>query len=358
MLAESLTEQKIPFMCLKQSSHSPMERHFPSESTFDRELFQRSCEVFTLENEFMKVADLSDLLQEKASGLFPELTSYQHFADKVSQRMLYEKLGLKSPHWRAIFKREDLSDVLDRFTFPFVVKASAGGYDGKGVRIVHNAAHLDKALIDFGLDEGKVILLEEKIRIKKEVAQGFLHQGQGPTTFLPLVDTIQENGVCNFVYYPPQISDEVAKQIEFMLQKLVNFPLVGIFNFEFFIDENDVVYINEGAPRPHNSQHLTIDASEFSQFDLLAMHLQKNIQVPRTINTYPSVMVNILGQSSGADYKLELPKIDEEVQIISKLYGKEKSSPGRKMGHVNIVDVKGAVNLKAIAEKIFEEYRL
>jgi 5-(carboxyamino)imidazole ribonucleotide synthase len=239
-----------------------------------------------------------------------------------------------------------------------MVKASAGGYDGKGIRVVRTDAEFAQVQKDFGLENGKTLLVEEMVKIKREVAQGFLRNNEGNVTFLPLVDTIQENGICNFVFYPAQVSEAVAQQVESMLTKLSNHPLIGIFNFEFFVGDKDQVYINEGAPRPHNSQHLTINASLLSQFDLLGLYLLGATDVPQKIRTKNSAMINILGQSSGSSYELKLPEIKEEVEIFPKLYAKEKSSPGRKMGHVNIVDRFGEHNLGPIARKIFEEYKL
>lgn len=345
-------------MCLKQSAFSPMERSFAAETTYDSELFQRSCEVFTLENEFLNIDELSTLLKEKSDRLFPDLPSYRHFADKISQRKLFEKLGLTSPQWMPFTHVNDAELVLKNFSFPFIIKASSGGYDGKGVRVIRTQADFEQVQSDFGLTEGKALLVEELISIKKEVAQGFLRSKNGPSTFLPLVDTVQQDGICNFVFYPAEVSPAVVEQIEVILQKLINFPLIGIFNFEFFVDDNDQVYINEGAPRPHNSQHLTINASMFSQFDLLGLYLLNAMDVPRTVRTKPSAMVNILGQTTGPDYKLDLPRINAEVEIFPKLYAKERCAPGRKMGHVNIVDRLGLNDLKAIAQRIFEEYRL
>ena len=101
-----------------------------------------------------------------------------------------------------------------------------------------------------------------------------------------------------------------------------------------------------------------MDASTYSQFDLLAMYLGEEQNLPAAVATKPSAMVNILGSSTGSDYKLRLPKISEPVRITPKLYGKEKSSPGRKMGHVNIVDDLGKSNLLHNAQRMSKEYHI
>ena len=356
MLAESLIKLNRSFLCLATQSNSPMMRAFPQHTTLNAEEFRNKADIFTLENEFLNELQLQKLLQDKVTKVFPDLDSYCHFEDKLSQRRFFQRLDLPSPRWRSLCPGDDSALILNEFVMPFVLKASQGGYDGKGVRVIKTAEEYQEALSDFGFYDGCSLLIEEKVSIKQEVAQGFV-QSVGGCSWLPLVDTVQTDGVCNFVYYPPAISESVRLQIDQIIQKLIDYPLIGIFNFEFFIDDKDVVTINEGAPRPHNSQHLTLNASDFSQFDLLALHLTGQENLPASVTTKKSAMINILGKSSSSDYQLKLPVIND-VRIFPKLYGKEQCSPGRKMGHVNIVDESGDHNLRSIAEKIFKEYEI
>ncbi len=348
MLAEALSAKKLSFLCLLQSENSPMERIYPDFVTRDTQRFVTECDVFTLENEFLKANELKIILGAKVGGLFPEMGSYQHFADKISQRTLFRELGLPSPKWQAI---NDVSEI-SGFTYPLIAKASSGGYDGKGVRVIKNPDELTITAREFGLP----LLIEEKIILKTEVAQGFVRTRDGKLALLPLVETLQQDGICHLVQYPAKVSDKVRLAVEIALKKLAESPLVGIFNFEFFVDEHDHVTINEGAPRPHNSQHLTINASSASQFDLLAEALSG--QTLSNVKTKDSIMVNILGQTKGSDVPLTLPELPSGVKVTPKLYGKEKCAPGRKMGHVNLVDESGTHDLKSLGEKILREYRL
>lgn len=347
MLAESLVLKNLQFLCLLQSENSPMERIYPSNVTRDRKKFANDCDVFTLENEFLKTTELAALLGDKKENLFPELQSYRHFGDKISQRTLFRELGLPSPHWEILRSPADKISL----DYPLIAKAASGGYDGKGVRVVRSTDELSQVAKDFGLP----LLLEEKVKLKTEVAQGFVKTHDGKISLFPLVETLQQDGICHLVQYPPKVSDKVRKEVESAIKRLSG-SLVGIFSFEFFVDENDQVTINEGAPRPHNSQHLTIDASSASQFDLLAEALSD--RPLSKVVTSPSIMVNILGQTSGTNVPLTLPELPAGVKVTPKLYGKEKCAPGRKMGHVNIVDESGTHDLKSLGEKILREYRL
>lgn len=357
MLAEALTKINTPFLCLSSSQESPMHASFRDSITGDAERFRSECEVFTLENEFHTIPELHDLLQIKSGKLFPEINSYNFFADKISQRRFYESAGISGPKWMPLRTINDLQVLSEKFQYPFVIKASKGGYDGKGVRIVHNHQELEQVLKDFKFAEGNFLLAEEKVQIQKEVAQGFLRARNGQFTILPLVETIQENGVCNLVHYPSHVNDHIQGQIDFFLERLIASGLVGIFNFEFFVDMNNRVLINEGAPRTHNSQHLTLDASPLSQFDLLALYLTDPTKAPRKVTAKPSVMINILGKKTGPCGELKLPEFSS-LKVSVKLYGKAQSSPGRKMGHVNVVDDEGKTDLLAVGKRILKEYDL
>lgn len=357
MLAESLLKIQQPFLCLSSSTESPMHTFFGEFITSNETVFRQECDIFTLENEFHTIAELKNLLQDKTANLFPEINSYSFFANKISQRKFYDHAGITSPKWMALEEQKDLETLAKKFSYPYVIKTSQGGYDGKGVRIISSQMELEKALVDFKFSLGHHLLVEEKVQIAKEVAQGFLRSRNGQYTILPLVETIQEDGVCNLVQYPSHVAAQIQEQIAFFLERMIATGLVGIFNFEFFIDGNNKVIINEGAPRTHNSQHLTLDACSYSQFDLLALYLTDPSSAPFKIDAKPSIMVNILGKSSGSYGQLKLPDFSS-LKLNAKLYGKSKSSPGRKMGHVNVVDDIGHSDLLAVGKKIFKEYEL
>lgn len=334
-----------------------MRRKFPTMVTQEETLFARTADVFTLENEWLTAHELKRILAEKIEFLFPQLESYEVLSNKIKQRELFDRLSLPSPRWMAIRGMEDLEELKSSFDFPYILKVSRGGYDGKGVRLIKNQIDLESALNDFDFYDGNVLLVEEKIELLREVSQGFIQNHQ-QSSLLPLVETYQRNGICQHVFYPSEASEKEALDIRQILKRLMLYPLIGLFNIEFFIDTDQKVYINEIAPRPHNSQHLTINASSLSQFDLLALYLIDHPMIPPQVETFPSAMVNILGRSSSEHYKLTLPMINQNVSITTKLYEKKDSQPGRKMGHVNLVDPNGSVDLKVLALTLFKDYHI
>jgi phosphoribosylaminoimidazole carboxylase PurK protein len=357
MQAESLMKRGCDFLCLSNNLHSPIHSVFPDNITKDVKRFKSECSVFTLENEFYSVSEIEEILEEKSGQIFPDLKSYKHFSHKISQKKFYDSAGVPTARWMELKNKQDIKEIENQFDYPLIIKTSRGGYDGKGVRVVKNPTELFQTLTNFKFSQENPLFVEEKVEIKKELAQGFLSDNNGHLTRLPLVETLQEEGICHLVQYPAQVSQETQSQIGSILDKLIATGLRGIFNFEFFLTVDDKVLINEGAPRTHNSQHLTLNASNFSQFDLLSQYLINPSEAPREVETHPSMMINILGKSDGPCGDLIIPKLSE-VKVYPKLYGKKSSSPGRKMGHVNIVDENATSDLVFLAKKILKEYEL
>jgi 5-(carboxyamino)imidazole ribonucleotide synthase len=369
MLGEAATTQGIDFLGFGLDAHSSFAARFPerfvcgevtNKSQFNE--FARSCSALTLENEFIPAELLKNVETETQCRVVPSPSSYQHFASKISQRQFYEKLGIAGPVW-AILEAPAQCPL----PFPVVVKASEGGYDGYGVKIVRTAEEFSLATQQFGIAEGKRILVEEKIEIEKELAQGILLDGKGNFILLPLVETVQRQGICEMVLARPTLAPaklaKASTAIHEILKKIAQSGLNGLFNFEFFLALDGRVLMNEGAPRPHNSQHLTLDASPISQFTLLMDYLAHDELNSHYVNRepvpiVPGVMINLLGQSQGEMYSLKLPPLPEGIEAHPKLYLKKESRPGRKMGHLNLIDRQEKFKLIELADRVLKEYQL
>jgi|GEM_PF-3424482 len=371
MLGESALKHGLEFFAFGKDKESSVARDHPSRHLPEDMLFQLECSHILLENEFSGVPRL---LQLEATGhsLIPRAQDFVYFAHKIAQRAFYAGLKIPSPKWTAIN-----SDALEKqifsalklaeteHSYPFVVKKSQGGYDGYGVRVVRNHLEFTNALSQFGFDQGADVLLEECVQISHEFAQGALFDGNGNYNLLPLVETVQRNGICECVISRLNLSVEILREIQAkaitIFRKIANSGIKGLFNFEFFLTKDLRILINEGAPRPHNSQHLTLNAAPISQFDML-VYFAKNGSLPLPTESIvpckPAVMVNLLGQRDSDAYSLTLPSYPAEIGVHTKLYQKKTSRVGRKMGHVVLVDESGTFNLSELAEHTLREYNL
>mgnify|MGYP002467666442 FL=1 len=282
------------------------------------------CDVITFENEFINIDELS-YLAEKNVIFRPSLSVLKPLLDKYEQLCYLRYLGLPVPNfWEWGIEIELLS-------FPLVLKARRHGYDGQGTFIIKNIESLKSQ----GNSE---FFIQEFIPFEREVAVIAARGVTGEVKVYPVVETQQENQVCQRVFVPDE-NLELVTEIEEIAQTLLNsLEVVGVFGIEMFITKDKKVLINEIAPRTHNSGHYTLDACEVSQFE---QHLRAVCGLPlgnTTLKVRRAVMVNLLGYEFGENYYLTKRQMLEKVPHASVWwYGKTESRPGRKLGHVTVL---------------------
>lgn len=371
MLTQAARARGVPVLALATSSDSPMARLCPAEtvlvsSTRDDDAllaFARRCSVMTLESEFWTAERLAWLERESGVPVVPSAAHFAWFEGKLAQRRFFASLDLPGPRWCSAHGELDdaVAEVLRALGLPVVVKADRGGYDGLGVRVAATEPALRAALTELGLARGDAVLVEEKVAIEAELAQGILLTGQGGSVLLPLVETVQRDGVCNLVLPPDRLPEGVVAHAAHVMRLLEGSGLRGLFSVELFWTRDGRVLVNEGAPRPHNSQHVTLDASPVSQFGLL-IDLLAGHPLPESVPLRRVCMVNLLGRRHTDAPTLVLPALPPGVVAHPMLYGKTQCRPGRKMGHVNLVatddDVGRALDLRALGERVWDEYTL
>jgi phosphoribosylaminoimidazole carboxylase PurK protein len=349
LLAEAAEKHHIAFT----SFRSPP---FNQESLAE---FARRVSWVTLENEFFSVGDLKTI-EAAGTPVVPPAKDFAHFADKISQRKFFEAAGVPGP--RFLILDSSIQGVVARrkaieecfLEAPVVLKASQGGYDGYGVRFAKVVEERSRILEEFG---DRDLLVEEWVDLQCELAQGALFRGEDPPVLLPLVETKQKDGICIWVSTRPRVNASTQTMIVKILQSIAQMKLTGLFNFEFFVTQSNEILMNEGAPRPHNSQHVTIDASDRSQFDLLVQLFAGELKRTDPVQARNAMMVNLLGRSQGTNVPLVLPTLPSGIEVLVKMYGKAECRIGRKMGHVNLLAEEG-FDLRPIAEKVFKEYQL
>ena len=300
--------------------------------------------VLTFEHEHVP----NDLLRElEADGVpvRPGPDALVHAQDKIVMRTRLTEVGAPCPAWAAVTTEAELAAFGDATGWPVVVKTARGGYDGKGVRVVRVAAEAADWLA--ALAPGDALLAEEKVPFTRELAVLVARRptggadGAGEVRAWPVVETIQEDGVCAEVLAPaPGLAAETAARAQEIGERIAaGLGVTGVLAVEMFEvhheDGTSRLVVNELAMRPHNSGHWTIDGAVTSQFE---QHLRAVLDLPlgETAATAPhSVMVNLLGSA------LEDPRaaygelMARHPAAKVHLYGKEVR-PGRKLGHVTV----------------------
>ncbi|WP_019243716.1 MULTISPECIES: 5-(carboxyamino)imidazole ribonucleotide synthase [Bacillus] len=254
---------------------------------------------------------------------------------KISQNRIIEKqtivnAGVEVAPYTVIRDSQDLSRGIEKIGFPCVLKTATGGYDGKGQLVMKTKEDIESAK---HMIEQCECVLEAWIPFEKEISVIVTRNVNGESKVFPVAENIHHENILHQTIVPARITSE-TEQKALEKAKLVadSMGLVGTLAVEMFVSSDSHIYINEIAPRPHNSGHYTMEACETSQFE---QHIRAvcNWKLADTTLLKPVVMVNILGEH----VKPLLDRIPTLDNWKIHLYGKEEAKIKRKMGHVNIL---------------------
>jgi 5-(carboxyamino)imidazole ribonucleotide synthase len=295
-------------------------------------------DVVTFDHEHVPTEYL-DVLMEKGTAVRPGPRALLHAQDKAHMRAALDALGAPVPTWAIVDVPEDVATFAEQVTWPIVLKVSRGGYDGRGVWVLHDLDAVRALLASTPLAPGAVWLAEEFLPFDMEISAQVARSPHGQAVAYPVVATVQVDGMCSQVVAPaPGLSDEHSVQAtELALRIAQALDVTGMLAVEMFVVKDRLV-VNELAMRPHNSGHWSIEGAVTSQFENhLRAVMDWPLGDPRLIAPY-AVMVNIIGPT------WSIPPMHEAFRhVLARdpglhvhLYGKE-SRPGRKLGHVTVV---------------------
>lgn len=293
--------------------------------------FGRQVDVLTIEIEAVNTEALEQLEREGVK-IIPSPQAIKTIRNKIEQKVFYRDAGIPTAPFLITQNKTELKEHID--FLPAAHKIGEGGYDGKGVEIL-----LDEKDMVRGFDTPAV--LEKKIEIKKEIAIIVAKSQQGELVIYPPVEMVFDP-VLNLLDYqlcPAELPQQVLWKAEALAQAVVNgLGGAGLFAVELFIDKEDNVWVNETAPRVHNSGHHTIEAHFSSQYDML-WRILLNYPLGNADMIVSSSIVNLLGAAghSGPAYYEGLDEVLKMENVFVHLYGKSHTKPGRKMGHVTIL---------------------
>ncbi|AZI58540.1 5-(carboxyamino)imidazole ribonucleotide synthase [Nakamurella antarctica] len=314
--------------------------------------FAQGCEVVTFDHEHVPTEHIRTLASE-GHAMYPGADALEHAQDKGVMRRKLRAMGLPVPPF-SVIPADANSELTHKATeefaaahgWPVVLKTCRGGYDGRGVWILKDSAHAAAVLTHLG--SAGDLLVETLVPLDRELAAVVARSPFGQAAAWPVVETVQQQGICVEVIAPAQNLDDaraVAAQ-ELALSIAASLGVVGVLAVELFEVAPSAQFpgglvINELAMRPHNSGHWSIDGAITSQFE---QHLRAVLDYPlgKTDAVFPvMVMGNVIGgslDSPGAGMGM-----DERIHHLAArfpavkvhLYGKS-FRPGRKLGHVNV----------------------
>ncbi|MHA6252574.1 5-(carboxyamino)imidazole ribonucleotide synthase [Oceanobacillus sp. CAU 1775] len=264
---------------------------------------------------------------EKAGRLPQGAYALEVTQNREKEKTTIRDLGLPVPKFSIVRNGEEAREILKNTSFPAVIKTCTGGYDGKGQIKLETEADIEAAATF--AEEQKHCIIEEWIPFDKEISVVFSRSTSGEIAFFPISENEHRDHILYKTTVPAEVDDAIQKKAYHAAELLgEKMNIVGTFAIEMFV-AGDEVYLNEMAPRPHNSGHYTIEAcnaSQFSQHILAICGLPlKEIELLQ-----PAIMVNVLGE----DVETLLKHMKTSTTGYSHLYGKADIKEKRKMGHI------------------------
>ena len=293
--------------------------------------FGKGLGAITIEIESVN-ADALEKLESEGVKVYPKPAALKTIKNKILQKQFYQTNQIPTSEFIITNNLDELN--LQENFLPAVHKIGEGGYDGKGVQAI-------KTKEDFPKGFSAPAVLEKMVAIEKEIAMMVAVDNNGETVLYPPVDMVfdADLNLLSHQISPAELPEKVlwrAEAIAIAVVKALKSP--GIFAVELFIDKAGEVYVNETAPRVHNSGHHTIEANYSSQFDML-WRVMLGYPLGNTDCILPAAIVNILGES-GHNGNAVYNGLEEVLQIPNAfvhIYGKQQTKPGRKMGHVTVI---------------------
>jgi 5-(carboxyamino)imidazole ribonucleotide synthase len=300
--------------------------------------FADGVDVLTFDHEHVPTEHLRSLVAD-GYRVHPGPDALVHAQDKLVMRDKLAELGVPIPAFAAIESVDAVVAFGDEHGWPCVLKAARGGYDGRGVWMLDNPDEARAQVAEL-LDAGTPLLVEERVRMRRELAALIARSPFGQGAAWPVVETVQVNGICVEVLAPaPDLAPDLADEAQQVALRMANeLNVVGVLAVELFETDTGLV-VNELAMRPHNSGHWTIDGARTSQFE---QHLRAVLDYPLG-STEALAPVTVMANVLGADVAPKMG-VDERLHHMFArfpaarvhLYGKTER-PGRKVGHVTVL---------------------
>lgn len=297
--------------------------HFDDEAALRG--FARRCDAVTIEFENVPVSALD--LVAGLTVVRPGPAILATAQDRIRERAFLSLHGFPCPPFAAVRSAEDVLEAAARLGAPAVLKRARSGYDGRGQARVHRPE--DAAAVWTSLCAGEA-LYETWVQYRCEISVLVARSSTGETEVFGPIENHHVNHVLDLSVVPARVPVEPA--IELAREIALALKLEGLMCVEMFVTDDGSLLVNELAPRPHNSGHLTIEACEVSQFEQQVRVLCGLPLRPMTLRS-PAAMVNLLGDL----WRWGEPAWERaltERSVVLHLYGKSSPGAGRKMGHL------------------------
>ena len=337
-------------------SHSISDEHIIAEFDSAKAYAQLATKVDVITYEFEHInAEVLELLEKQGHTIYPSVSSLKTIQNKYLQKQVLAKNSIAVPRFVLADSVSAIKSLgrSKTFSYPLMLKTTKGGYDGKGNALINDESEVEAAYQSLGGGK-KELMVEEFINFDKEISVIACRGIDGTKVIYPVAENIHVNSILDTTIAPARISEKCAQKAMAVAEKVMEvFEGVGTFCVEMFVTKRGRIYVNEVAPRPHNSGHYTIEGCFANQFE---NHIRAIVGLPfgGVGLIQPTVMMNLLGGGAGRAALVGLDRVYLDPDIHIHIYGKEESKKHRKMGHLTVVDktVESAIAKAQNAKKI------
>ncbi len=310
---------------------SVADRHLRAGSTDEQALDQlaSACQAVTTEFENVPAATLWRL--GARTIVRPPVGAVAIAQDRIAEKSFLQDQGFATAPFRPVRDDRELRDALPAIRLPALLKTSRLGYDGKGQALVTDAASAAAAFERLGR---VACVLEERVTLETELSVVLARAAGGEVAAFPVGENRHRDGILETTVVPARVPAPLADDARGLaIQVAERMDYTGVLGVELFVANGGKLFVNEMAPRPHNSGHYTMDACTVDQFEQQLRALcGLPLGVPRLLS--PVTMINLLGDL----WQPGEPRWAEALRLPGvrlHLYGKAEPRPGRKMGHLN-----------------------
>lgn len=290
-------------------------------------------DVVTYEFEHISLEALKRI-EEKRRKVYPASKTLSHIQNKLQQKEWLSNHRIPVPEFVGVEATvESIKKACEKFGYPTILKTCTGGYDGKGNALIHDETEIESALMQLG-NGALPMMCERFIPFEKEVSILVCRSIHGNISIFPVAENKHKNSILDETTAPANIPIATTNEAIEVAKKCVEaFDAYGMLCIELFVTNDQHVLVNELAPRPHNSGHYTIEGCYTSQYE---QHIRAILGYPLGNATLirPTAMKNIIGETDGSGNIIGLDNAYKNPNVKIHMYGKEKRSLGRKMGHI------------------------
>ncbi len=331
LLAEAAKKIEVNTVVFSDDPNSPA-KNFTDKFIYSKyndleniDKFEKVVDFITFEFENIPFETLNTINQKKPVLPNPKINKI--IQNRYSEKNFLKKLNIKTTNYELIKSEKDIE--FNKKLLPGLLKTCTLGYDGKGQYKINKIDNLSNLNIKFNVK----FILEKLINLKKEISVIVTRFGKNKYEIYEPIENLHEHQILKKSKIPADISKEhIEKSKKWTIKIAENLDYIGTMCVEFFIDKKDELYVNEIAPRVHNSGHLTINSHNISQFENHVRAVCK-LEQKKTKKLYNAEMINLLGNEIN-NYRGKILKKNQFFYDYLKKEIKEK----RKMGHVTIIE--------------------